>query len=323
MMSVKVIGKHEKDSMMRDAFGDTLLKLMEENKNVVYIDADLMACINTKRVCKAFPERCFNTGIMEANMMGVAAGLSATGKIPYVHSFGPFATRRSFDQVFLACAYAKLNVKINGSDPGVTAAFNGGTHMPFEDMGLMLNIPTMVVLEPCDCVQYAAVMKEEAARYGVSYTRMVRKNPIKVYEEGSEFKIGKGVTLKDGADVTIIASGIMVDEALKAYDLLAAEGISARIVDMFTWKPIDAELIEKCAKETGAIVTAENHNILTGLGSMVAKVVTEGTPVPMERVGINDEFGEVGPEAYLRERFNLTVANIAEHAKRAIARKAK
>ena len=142
MMSVKVIGKHEKDSMMRDAFGDTLLKLMEENKNVVYIDADLMACINTKRVCKAFPERCFNTGIMEANMMGVAAGLSATGKIPYVHSFGPFATRRSFDQVFLACAYAKLNVKINGSDPGVTAAFNGGTHMPFEDMGLMLNIPT-------------------------------------------------------------------------------------------------------------------------------------------------------------------------------------
>lgn len=321
---MKVIYNGKPDvKAFKDVLGTRIPEMLDADPDLIYLDADLMSCIGTAKYAKTHPDRAINCGIAEANMAGIAAGLSAAGFRPICHTFGPFASRRCFDQVFLSAGYAKNDLTMIGTDPGVCAAYNGGTHMPFEDMGLMLNIPTMVVLEPCDCVQYAAVMKEEAARYGVSYTRMVRKNPIKVYEEGSEFKIGKGVTLKDGADVTIMASGIMVDEALKAYDLLAAEGISARIVDMFTWKPIDAELIEKCAKETGAIVTAENHNILTGLGSMVAKVVTEGTPVPMERVGINDEFGEVGPESYLRERFNLTAANIAEHAKRAIARKAK
>jgi len=306
---------------MRDAYCQTLMELAEKNSNIVALDADLMSSMGMVPFWKAYPERTFNVGIQEANMMGIAAGLSATGKIPFAHSFGPFATRRCFDQVFMSCAYAKLNVRIIGSDPGVTAAYNGGTHMPFEDMGIMRNIPEITILEPVDTVMLKDLVRQTAGMYGIFYIRLLRKNAVKIYEEGSSFEIGKAVKLRDGNDATIIATGIMVEEALKAAKKLQDQGISVRVLNMFTLKPIDKEAIIAAAKETGAIVTAENHNIINGLGSAVAEVLSENCPAPLERVGVQDLFGEVGPENYLRERFGLTADNIVEKVQKALQRK--
>ncbi|NLM73350.1 MAG: transketolase family protein [Clostridiaceae bacterium] len=306
---------------MRDAYCQTLMELAEKNSNIVALDADLMSSMGMVPFWKAYPERTFNVGIQEANMMGIAAGLSATGKIPFAHSFGPFATRRCFDQVFMSCAYAKLNVRIIGSDPGVTAAYNGGTHMPFEDMGIMRNIPEITILEPVDTVMLKDLVRQTAGMYGIFYIRLLRKNAVKIYEEGSSFEIGKAVKLRDGNDATIIATGIMVEEALKAAKKLQDQGISVRVLNMFTLKPIDKEAIIAAAKETGAIVTAENHNIINGLGSAVAEVLSENCPAPLERVGVQDLFGEVGPENYLRERFGLTADNIVEKVQKALHRK--
>jgi transketolase len=321
-MNIQLADERKKDYReMRSVFSRMLAEQMAEDELVCYLDADLMGCVNTKELMKEYPDRVINCGIAEANMMGVAAGMSAAGMKPYAHTFAPFATRRAMDQVFLSIAYARQNVRIIGTDPGVTAAYNGGTHMPFEDMAVMCSIPTAMVIEPCDCVQFASVMRQVKERKGLTYIRMLRKNPITIYKDGSDFEIGKGVILKHGNDLTIIASGIMVDQALKAAEMLIVDGIEARVIDMFTWKPIDSALIEACARETGAIVTAENHNIICGLGSAVSNVVTSTYPVPIERVGIEDEFGEVGPEDYLRQRYNLTAEKIVEKAMAAIARK--
>lgn len=306
---------------MRDVYCNTLMELAEKDNRIVILDADLMKSMGMVPFAKAFPERAFDVGIQEANMVGVAAGLSATGKIPFAHSFAPFASRRCFDQVFLSCGYAKLNVRIVGSDPGITAAFNGGTHMPFEDMGLMRNIPDITILEPVDASMLKDIVEQTVDRYGIFYIRLLRKNAVKIYESGSNFEIGKGIPLKDGCDVTLIATGILVSETLKAAEMLEKEGISARVVNIFTWKPIDTDIIIKCAKETGAIVTAENHNILTGLGSAVAEVLVENEPVPMERIGVKDLFGEVGPVEYLAERFEMTSKDIAAKARKAVLRK--
>jgi transketolase len=221
----------------------------------------------------------------------------------------------------ISAAYAKQNVRIIGSDPGVTAAYNGGTHMPFEDMGVLRSIPQITLIEPTDSVMLADMLEQLCELYGVFYVRMVRKNTIKIYKDGSKFEIGQGNVLKDGKDVTIIAAGIMVHEALKAAEVLSNENISAQVIDMFTWKPIDATLIEKCAAATGAIVTAENHNILGGLGSAVAEAVTATVPVPVEMVGVMDEFGQVGTEEFLRDEYNLTAESIVSAAKRAVDRK--
>ena len=318
-----IIAKERKndETAMRDAYCKTLVELATKDKRIVALDADLAKSMGMVPFMKEFPERFIDVGIQEANMVGVAAGLSATGKIPFAHSFAPFASRRCFDQVFLSCGYAKLNVRIIGSDPGITAAFNGGTHMPFEDLGLMRNIPDITILEPVDAVMLKDLVTQTADRYGVFYIRLLRKNAIKIYEEGSTFEIGKGIRLKNGKDVTIIATGIMVSEALKAAEILEKEGISARVVNIFTLKPIDTELIVECARETGAIVTAENHNILTGLGSAVAEVLVENQPVPMERVGVKDMFGEVGPVDYLAKRFEMTAEDIAVKARKAMERK--
>lgn len=306
---------------MRDAYCRTLIELAEKDKRIVILDADLMKSMGMIPFAKAFPDRAFDVGVQEANMIGVAAGLSATGKIPFAHSFATFASRRCFDQVFLSCGYAKLNVRIIGSDPGITAAYNGGTHMPFEDLGLMRNVPDITILEPVDASMLQDLVKQTANLYGVFYIRLLRKNAIKIYESGSTFEIGKGVQLKDGNDVTLITTGILVSEALKAAEILEKEGISARVVNIFTLKPIDTEMIIKCAKETGAIVTAENHNIMTGLGSAVAEVLVENEPVPMERIGVKDLFGEVGPVEYLAKRFEMTPEDIAAKARKAISRK--
>ncbi|MCJ7691024.1 MAG: transketolase family protein, partial [Clostridiaceae bacterium] len=231
------------------------------------------------------------------------------------------ASRRCYDQIFLSVGYSKLNVRIVGSDPGITAAFNGGTHMPFEDLGILRNIPNITILEPVDTAMLKDLLVQTAGLYGLFYIRLLRKNAIKIYEDGSTFEIGKGVTLKEGKDVTIISTGIMVKEALDAAEKLEAEGISARVINMFTLKPIDEELIIKSARETGAIVTAENHSIINALGSAVAEVLGENIPVPLERVGVKDLFGEVGPVDYLRERFGLTSENIYCSVKKILKRK--
>jgi len=322
-MSIKVREKFEKDPvMMREVLCNTLIGLAETDSRIVALDADLMSSSGMKPFAKKFPDRFINCGVQEANMMGVAAGLSAVGKVPFAHTFGPFASRRAYDQVFISCSYAKANVKIIGTDPGVTAAYNGGTHMPFEDMGILRCIPEITLIEPADSAQLASVLRQLPNLFGVHYIRLARKNPIAVFEDGSEFVIGRGALLRPGRDVTVFASGIMVAEALKAAATLANDGIDARIVNIFTWKPIDRELVAACAQETGAVVTAENHNIIGGLGSAVAEVLGDLCPRPLERVGVKDEFGEVGTEDYLRKRFRLTAEAVVEAAKKAVTRKA-
>jgi len=311
----------KEDIEMRNAYCQTLIELARENERIVALDADLMSSMGMMPFLKEFPERTFNCGVQEADMMGIAAGLSITGKIPFAHTFATFATRRCYDQVFMSGAYAKANVRIIGSDPGVTSAYNGGTHMPFEDMGIMRNIPEMTVLEPTDSVMLIDIIKQLVELYGMFYIRLLRRDAIKIYIEGTTFKIGKAVKLKDGKDVTIIANGIMVAEALNAAHMLEKKGISARLIDMFTLKPIDKEAIIVCAKETGAIVTAENHNIINGLGSAVAEVLAENIPTPMERVGVKDLFGEVGPVDYLKERFELTANDIVKKVEKVLKRK--
>jgi len=311
----------KEDIEMRNVYCQTLMELAKKNDQIVVLDADLMSSMGMIPFLEAFPERTFNCGVQEANMIGVAAGLSATGKIPYAHTFGPFATRRCYDQVFLSGGYAKSNIRIIGSDPGITAAYNGGTHMPFEDLGIMRNIPEMSVIVPTDSIMLKDIIKQLAEVYGMFYIRLLRKNAIKIYEEGQVFKIGKAIKLKEGKDVTIIANGIMVAKALNAAYMLKKEGISTRVIDMFTLKPIDKEEIIKCAKETGAIVTAENHNIINGLGSAVAEVLVENIPTPMERVGVKDLFGEVGPVDYLKERFKLTANDIVRKVEKVLKRK--
>ena len=323
-MNVKLIGKHEKDSRAcRDGLALTLNELMAEDKSIVYVDCDLMGCINTKQLAKNYPDRAFEAGIAEGNAAGISAGLAATGKKVFFHSFGTFSSRRCYDQIYMSAAYAGLSVRVLGSDAGVTAAFNGGTHMPLEDAAMYLSIPTATVIDPADYDQLASVTKGLVNVEGVSFTRFVRKDVIRVYDEGSEFEIGKGVVLheSDKDQATIITSGIMVDESLKAYEALQAEGISVRVIDMFTWKPLDEELVIKAAKETGAIVTAENHNTCCGLGSVVANCLAKNCPTVQEFVGVQDEFGQVGPQSFLMDTYGLRAANIVEAVKKAIARK--
>ena len=323
-MNVKLIGEHKKDSRAcRDGLALTLNEMMAEDKSICYVDCDLMGCINTKMLRKNYPDRAFEAGIAEANGAGVAAGLAATGKKVFYHSFGTFSSRRCYDQIYMSAAYAGLSVRVLGSDAGVTAAFNGGTHMPLEDAAMYLSIPETTVLDPADYDQLASITRQLVNVEGVSYTRFVRKGIIQVYGEGSEFEIGKGVVLHESdKDVaTIITSGIMVDEALKAYEALQAEGISVRVIDMFTWKPLDEELVIKAAKETGAIVTAENHNVTCGLGSVVANCLAKNCPTVQEFVGVQDLFGQVGPQDYLMDTYGLRAANIVEAVKKAVSRK--
>lgn len=312
---------HADSVEMRKYYCDALIEAAQQNDKVVILDCDLSNSVGTKAFYERFPDRAFNCGIEEANACGVAAGLSVTGYIPFFHSFAVFTSRRICDQVFLSCAYAGQNVKLIGGDAGVSAAFNGGTHMSFEDIGVLRSIPGITIVEPSDGVMLRAIFPQITDTYGVFYMRMPRKKIDRVYREGSEFRIGRAAVAAEGDDVTIIASGIMVAEALKAAKALSGEGISSRVVDMFTIKPVDRDIIIGSAQRTGAIVTAENHNIIGGLGSAVAEVLTESCPVPQERVGVNDRFGVVGEQQYLQKFFGLTAEVIAEKAKKVIARK--
>lgn len=306
---------------MRTVFAEVMEEFSQADSRVIYLDCDLMNSMGMTNYWKNHPDKAINCGIQEANMIGVAAGMSATGLVPFVHTFGTFATRRVMDQVFVSAAYAKLNVRIFGSDPGITAALNGGTHMPLEDIGMMRCVPQITIIDPTDTVMLRDMMYKTKDMFGVFYIRLSRKKAKKIFQDGSTFEIGKAAKLRTGTDVTIFASGIEVEEALLAADLLEKEGISAAVSNMFTIKPIDRDAIVEAAKETGAIVTAENHNIINGLGSAVAEVVTETVCVPMERVGAKDRFGEVGAVDYLKKTFEMTAEDIVKAAKKAISRK--
>ena len=320
MYTVKSVFEKEAREM-RAVYCETLQQLARENDRIAVLDADLVGSSGTKPFFNEFPDRAIDCGIQENNMIGVAAGMSAAGMIPFAHSFGPFASRRCVDQIFISCAYAKLNVRIVGSDPGVTAAYNGGTHMPFEDMGSLMSIPQITLLEPTDSTQLKWMIQELEKAYGVYYIRLLRKNAVGVFEEGSKFEMGKIARLKEGTDVAIVASGIMVAEALKAAAALEEKGISAAVLNAFTWKPLDNETLAEYAGKCGCVVTAENHNIIGGLGSAVAASLARTCPVPVEMVGVNDEFGEVGTEDFLRKRFDLTADHIIRASLEAISRK--
>ena len=307
--------------LMRDVYCEKLTELALDNENIIALDADLIGSSGMKPFFTRFPDRAIQCGVAEANMIGIAAGLSAVGKIPFAHSFGCFSSRRACDQIMIS-AYSKLNVRIIGSDPGVTAAYNGGTHMPFEDMGVLRSIPEITLIEFTDPVMLSDILTQLVQLRGMFYLRMPRKDTIAVYPEGTKFEIGRGKVLMDGADVTIIAGGIMVAEALCAAAMLTAQNIRARVIDMFTWKPVDRALIEESARLTGAIVTAENHNIVGGLGSAVAEAMCTTHPVPLEMVGVRDRFGQVGSEDFLREEYGLTAHEIIEAVKRVLKRKA-
>ena len=306
---------------MRQVYGQTLSELFGKDERVVALDADLLFASGMRQNWTNYPDKVIQCGIAEQNMLGLAAGLSKEGRIPFVHTFAAFASRRALDQLYMSCAYSGLNVKVMGSDPGVTAAINGGTHAGNEDIGHLRSIPKITIVEPTDSTMFRWLIETVAEEYGIHYVRMFRMKAVQIYEKGSKFTLGKAINLREGKDVTIIASGIEVAEAIKASDELAKEGISARVLDMFTIKPIDAEAIIKAAKETGAIVTAENHNVIGGLGSAVAEVLAEHYPAPLERIGINELFGEVGPVDYLKKRFQLTHEDIAKKAKAVIKRK--
>lgn len=309
------------DRELRQTLANALVEKAKTDDRIVVLDADLMSCHATKVFKAAYLDRFVNVGIAEQNMIGIAAGLSAMGKVPFAYSFGPFATRRCYDQIFISVAYAHQNVKIVGSDPGITAEYNGGTHMPFEDMALMRAIPHMVCFEPTDATMLEKAVGQIVDHQGAVYIRMQRKKPEKVFDDTLDFKLGKAIRIKDGKDVTLIASGIMVSKAIEAAELLKAEGIDARVVNIHTWKPIDEDEIIACAKQTGAIVTCENHNVINGLGSAVAEVVVKNNPVPMRMVGVKDEFGQVGKMPYLSEVYHLTAQDIVSAAKEAVASK--
>lgn len=320
MYQVKSVFEKEAREM-RAVYCQTLQELARENDRICILDADLVGSSGVKPFFQEFPDRAVDCGIQENNMIGVAAGLSAAGMIPFAHSFGPFASRRCVDQIFISCAYAKANVRIVGSDPGVTAAYNGGTHMPFEDMGTLMSIPRITLVEPTDSVQLRWLLQTLEKEYGVYYIRLLRKNAVGVFEAGSQFQLGRFARLREGTDAAVVCSGIMVGEALKAAALLEQEGIRIAVLNAFTWKPMDDETLAEYARSCGCVVTAENHNILGGLGSAVANSLSRSCPVPVEMVGVEDAFGEVGTEDFLRRRFDLTAEHIVRAVRAAMARK--
>ncbi|RKO61199.1 transketolase family protein [Caldibacillus debilis] len=306
---------------MRQVYAETVLELAQKDPRVIALEADLMSSISTNKIQPFIPKQIINCGIMEAHMMGVAAGMALTGKIPFVHTFAQFATRRAFDQLFVSLAYAKLNVKILGSDAGVTAEHNGGTHMAFEDLGLVRLIPHATVYEASDGTMLRELLVQSYGEYGVHYIRTIRKKALQLYDKGEKFPKGKGKLLRNGKDAAIIASGIMVAESLLAADLLANQGIDVMVIDMYSIKPIDRELLIHAAKTAGLVITAENHNVIGGLGSAVAETLAETFPVPVYRIGVREQFGQVGKTDYLKEFYGLTAKHIAETVLEQIKRK--
>ncbi|MBQ6707791.1 MAG: transketolase family protein [Clostridia bacterium] len=305
----------------REAYGKALVELGEKNEKVVVVDADLAAATKTGMFKKAYPDRFFDAGIAECNMVNVAAGLSTVGFIPFASSFAMFVAGRAFEQVRNTVGYPHLNVKIGATHAGISVGEDGASHQCCEDIALMRTIPGMTIINPCDDVEARAAVFAAAETEGPFYLRFGRLALPRLNAEDYKFEIGKGVQLADGKDVTIIATGLMVNEALIAKDLLASEGISAKVINIHTIKPIDRDIIIEAAKSTGAIVTAEEASIIGGLGSAVTEVVCETVPVPVIRVGVEDKFGGSGPAVEMLKIYGLTAANIVEKAKAAIALK--
>ena len=311
---MKTIYTGETDSrLLKSVLGDTIADILDKDESAVYLDADLMGCINTAKL-PAKTDRAVNCGIAEANMVGIACGLSAVGLRPIVHSFGPFASRRCYDQAFLSGGYAKNSLTIIGTDPGITATFNGGTHMPFEDMALYRALPGAIVVDVTDTVMLESFLRMFQTIPGVKYIRTSRKESYPVYPADYKFELGRGAVLREGKDAVIVASGIMVHEAMEAAKQLAAQGVDTAVIDPITIKPFDDALIREYAAKTGLVVTAENHNKIGGLTSAVQNAIC-GLPAKFGAVAIEDEFGEVGPQDYLRERFALTDEHIVQVVK--------
>jgi len=305
----------------KDVVGSTIIDLLEKDPDVIYVDADLMSTIGTYKYHLAHPDRAVNVGVSEANMMGVAGGLASAGFKPIAHTFGPFASRRCYDQVFLSAGYAKNDITVIGTDPGICAAFNGGTHMSFEDVALYSAIPTATIFDITDTAMFEDILRQAVGLPGVKYLRVGRKNAARVYEQGSTFEVGKAIRLREGRDLTIVACGIMVHEAMQAANDLAKEGIEAEVLDMFTIKPLDKQSLIQSARKTGAVLVAENHNKVGGLYAAVCEALAVHLPTPAACVAVEDEYGEVGPQDYLQKRYGLTREHIQLVSKALILRK--
>ena len=305
---------------MRAMYAQCLGELMERDEKLVLLDADLSKACGTFPLRKRFPDRIYDCGVAEQNMISIAAGLASYGYKPWAESFAPFATRRVCDQIAISVCYAKRNVKIVGTDPGIAAELNGGTHMSLEDMGVVRSIPGLVIFEPTDTVQLKAAMPVLHAYEGPVYMRMNRKEFPTVFPEGYRFDLFKADLLRAGTDVTILTTGLMVSESLQAAETLAAEGISCEVINVHTIKPIDRETILASAKKTGVIVTAENHNVIGGLRSAVLEALAHD-PVPVWAVGAEDRFGEVGKLPYLKEALGLNAAHVAAVVRAAVQHK--
>ena len=311
----------DKKIATRQSYGEALAKLGEENENVVVLDADLSSATKTSIFAKKFPDRFFDIGIAEQDMMGTAAGLSTFGKIPYASTFAVFASGRSYDQVRNTIAHTNANVKICATHAGITVGEDGATHQMLEDIGMMRMLPNMRVISPSDDVQTKWVIKEVSKIQGPFYIRLCRLATPIIYDEefvkenNIKFEIGKGIQIGNGTDASIIATGVTVQEALKAKENLEKEGINIRVIDMYTIKPIDKELIIKCAKETKKIITIEDHSIYGGLGSSVCEVLSENYPAKVIRMGIKDTFGESGKAEELMRHFKIDCNSIVEVVK--------
>ncbi len=299
----------------REALGATLVELASEGVDVVAVEADLSKSTTTSKLADAYPDRFFNVGIAEANMVDVAAGLAVAGKVAFTGSFAVFATGRAYDQIRNTVCYSNLNVKLTPTHAGITVGPDGGSHQMIEDLALMRVLPGMRVLVPADFNAAKAAIRCAAMTPGPFYVRLGRATLPEVYAEGAEWELGRANVLRKGSDVTLAACGVMVAEALAAADLLVADGISAEVIDVATIKPIDAETIVASAKKTGAVVTCEEHSIIGGLGSAVAEVLGENAPVPLKRIGVNDVFGTSGDPDELTVHFGLKATDIAAAAR--------
>lgn len=306
----------------RESYGEALRDFAQEYKNLVVLDADLAAATQTGIFKKSYPERFFDCGIAEANMMGVAAGLAACGKIPFASTFAMFAAGRAYEIVRNSIGYPHLNVKIGATHAGISVGEDGATHQCNEDIALMRTIPGMTIINPCDDVEARAAVRAALDFNGPVYMRFGRLAvPVINDSETYKFELGKGVVLREGTDVTVAATGLMVNEAVEAAKILEAEGISVQVVNIHTIKPLDKELIAECAEKTGLIVTAEEHSVIGGLGSAVAETVTEKCPVPVVKIGVNDEYGHSGPAVDLLKEFGLSAENIVKTVKDAMKMK--
>lgn len=305
----------------RDAYGEALTELGRKNDKIIVLDADLAAATKTGAFKKEFPERFFDTGIAEGNMMGVAAGLATTGYTVFASSFAMFAAGRAFEQVRNSIGYTNLNVKIGATHAGVSVGEDGASHQCCEDIALMRTIPGMTVVNPADDIEAKAAVIAAAETDGPFYLRFGRLAVPRFNDENYKFELGKGVKLKEGTDVTVIATGLLVKEALDAYEKLKSMNISAEIINIHTIKPIDKDIIINSAKKTGCVVTAEEHSIIGGLGSAVCEVLSENLPTPVIRIGVNDEFGQSGPALELLEHYKLNSDNIVEKALKLVRNK--